>query len=133
MDLETEGISRLLSSDKRKSDRLVIPLALFFSLPEEQVWNGPLQILDIGGHGLKFASGQSLKTGTELNLKITFPENAQRFIQARAKVAWCKLKCPATYFIGAHITSMQPEDRRRYISYICEKIILTHLKTKNVS
>jgi len=133
MDLRTEGISQLLSSDKRKSDRLTIPLGLFFLLPREQTWNGPFQILDIGGHGLKFAFNQELKAGTEFDLKITFPERTQSFINAKAKVAWCKLKSPTIYHIGAHITAMQQKDRRRYVLYICEKIVLTHLKKNHVS
>jgi hypothetical protein len=133
MDSGTEGITKLLGHDKRKADRVIIPLGLFFFLPQDQSWTGPLQINDIGGHGLKFAYDRELEAGTELNLKITFPEPSERAVNAKAKVAWCKLKNPTTHFIGVEITSMPKEDRKRYVQYICEKIILTHLTKAETS
>jgi hypothetical protein len=121
-------IQDFLSSDKRKHERLALPIAVFYALKAKadersMAWMTPVEVVDIGGHGMKIRSPHTLTTGTVLDLKIDFSDGSSPIVFT-GEVAWSS-QCPDTkiYCIGVKFYKMQHEDRKRFVSYMCENII----------
>lgn len=136
MNSKLEDIKLVLSKDKRKSDRLLLPLQISYAFPHKQKWIGPFTIDDIGGGGVRFKSKRKLKKNTEISLKIELPESDKPII-CKGQVIWCKKISPPQlkecreneliYLIGIKFHKMNFYDRRRYINYICKNILIHYL------
>lgn len=113
--------------DKRKSDRLALPIKISYTALPENKWSKPILIEDISGYGIKFIHTKAIDLGTELNLKIIFPEELYNPIKVKAVVAWCISSDRNTYRIGVHFNKMDFEDRKRFIEYMSDKLLVAHL------
>ncbi len=136
MYLRIEDIKSLLAKDKRKSDRIFIPLKIFYHLPSSRKWEGPIAIDDISGGGLRFKSTKKLLKGKELTFKINLPGNKTP-LTFKGAVIWCKLLHPLRllkdepkqkkYLVGIKFKKMSHADRQKYVKYICGELLAAHL------
>ena len=127
MNLKVSDVRKFLSRDKRKGDRLVLPIKILYKLRAPEEWFGPLLIDDISGHGLKFNTDTKIDKDTILNLKIIFPDQTIKPIVLESEVCWC-VKNKQGYSIGVKFHKMSYSKRKEYVEYIGEKILLEHLK-----
>jgi len=129
--MKLDKIKSLISQDKRKSDRLNLPLKIFYKLPSSSEWIGPLTIENIGGDGLRFRSRTKLNKNTEITLEIELPHEPKP-IPVKGKIVWCEeisLK-RLNYHIGVEFSKMRYQDRRRFVKYIGRNIITEYLNEK---
>lgn len=127
MAIRINDVRKFLSEDKRKSERLALPLLILYNFPPQEEWLGPLLVDDISGHGLKFTADSAIEKDSLFNLKILLPDDTMRPIAFEAQVYRC-VKNKQKYSIGVKFHKMNYVDRRRYVKYIGEKILLKHLK-----
>ncbi len=121
-------VKEFLLKDKRKSDRLALPIKMAYTVLPENKWSKPILIEDISGHGIKFIHTKAIDLGTELNLKIILPGgNANKPISVKASTVWCKPANRGTYQIGVNFNKMDSEDRKRFIEYMSDKLLVAHL------
>jgi len=117
----------LLSSDTRITDRIYFPLPLFYKTSSDAAWKLPLAVHDISGGGLNFHSPEKIPKGTILALKIELPDKGTP-IEFKSEVIWCNASPPRhDYHMGVRFYKMDDEDRRRYVTFICENILKKHL------
>jgi Tfp pilus assembly protein PilZ len=128
MALKITNIRKFLAQDKRKSERLRLPLKIVYILPSGKKWTKAASLEDISGRGLKFASNEKIELGAEVNLKITFADEPDKPVLADASVLRCDRVKPRLYRIAVKFHKMNHNDRRRYVEYLCENILLAYLK-----
>ncbi len=129
-------IKRLLSRDKRKTERLILGGNLWYRLGFSQKWTGPLPIENISGGGINFRYKKSFKKNTVINLMISFLGENEPII-VKGKVTWCKAMTPRKtlnnevlpggYKTGVKFFKMDYNDRRKFIDYFSEKVITKYL------
>jgi c-di-GMP-binding flagellar brake protein YcgR len=125
-----DKIVELVYSDKRKGERLYLPLNVFYSLSEDSRPVGPVVLDNISGGGLKFVSAYALKKNSELYLTINLLDG-HKPIKCKATVSWSQHSYSNNmYYIGVKFSNMAKSDRQRYVSYICEKILTKYLDEK---
>ncbi len=126
MNLTVEGLKKLISEDARKSDRLQLPIKISYLINPQGEWSKAYPVEDIGGNGLKFCSTVPLTAHTAIKVKLFFPEPHLEPIVVKAEVAWSKHggKC---HHVGVQFKKMQYEERKKFVSYICERIILKEI------
>ncbi|MDD5729696.1 MAG: PilZ domain-containing protein [Candidatus Omnitrophica bacterium] len=118
-----------VTEDNRKSERLSLPVAVFYSQPLG-TWKQPRVLLNISGDGLGFKDDCLLKKKSQLNIKIDLADG-ERPIVCVGEVTWNKkLTEKKNYQTGVRLFGMNYEDRQRYVEYICEKILEVHLSKK---
>jgi len=127
----------LLLEDKRKTERLSIPVQFYFSLfplpldvssPE---WVKPFRVDDIGGNGLKFICINKIERSTVISLKIILPDNPKPILFS-GETVWsqcisdrnCSTKL---YANGVKFHKMDHEDRKRFVGYISDQILLHYI------
>ena len=126
MDDKLKRLKQAIEQDKRKSDRLSLPIEVFFSLLSSDDWFGPVSIDDISGHGLRFSCDKELDKGSELRLKVISADEPNPFF-ALGKVVRCE-KEDTGFMVAIKFENMEHEERRRFVSYMCDKILLHKLK-----
>lgn len=121
-------VKEFFLKDKRKSDRLALPVKMAYTVLPENKWSKPILIEDISGHGIKFIHTHAMDLGRELNLKIILPEtDANKPIFVNASIVWCKPAKRGAYQIGVNFNKMEPEDRKRFVQYMSDKLLVAHL------
>lgn len=128
MDTKIANLRRFLLEDKRKSERLKLPVKIAYTLPPGKKWLKVISLEDIGGSGLKFATDEKIEPDAELNLRITLTDETNKPLSAAAAVLRCSKVKPRLYHIAVKFHKMNYQDRQRYVEYLCEKILLTYLK-----
>ena len=122
-----EGIRKLIADDQRSSERLKLPVKIFYSPATwYPVWTGPVTVDDIGGDGLKFTTGTKLDKDSKLKLKIVFPGPGAEPIVVTGHIVWSKDE-GTRHSAGVKFYRMNALDRRRYVEYICDRILLKFL------
>lgn len=116
-------IKKNFLKDQRKSDRISIPI-VFYMLGPDNKWIGPIPVDNISGHGLKFSSSKEIDKNTKLNLKLIFPEENNKPINVNGIVRWCSKSRLDAYNIGISFDKMNYEDRKKFVNYIGEKLLL---------
>ncbi|MCM8781003.1 MAG: PilZ domain-containing protein [Candidatus Omnitrophica bacterium] len=131
--METQRLAQLLSKEKRRSDRLGLPIKISYCLPKENKWEGPLYVINASGGGIRFITNKNIEENTELDIKIIIPKESRNPISLKGTVVWCRKKYPNSkdYYVGVKFHKMQDDDRRRYVVYLCENILLHNLKNQN--
>ena len=127
-----DELKDFITKDSRRSERLFIPVNLFYSYPSSTLWIGPQTVEDVGGDGLRFRSKTEIAENTELRLKINLTREQEPII-FMGKVARCEINektetlptqnSEGDYSIGVKFYKMDHEDRQRYVNFICGKII----------
>lgn len=113
----------LLASDTRITDRVYFPLPLFYKSPSDAEWKLPLAVNDISGGGLQFHSSEKIAKASVLAVKIELPDKGKP-IECKATVMWCNASPHQhSYHMGIKFSKMDDEDRRRYVTFICENIL----------
>ena len=113
--------------DKRKSDRLKLPIQIFYSSVSQGPWVGPVDVNDISGGGLSFISPLKLALESQLLFKIVFPEKNNPPIFSTGKVIWLG-KSGSCHKIGISFGKMDLPDRKRYVEYLADKILLSNIE-----
>ena len=137
MDLPIERIKKLFHKDKRKSDRLALPITLYYTVDRESAsprWTGPIFTNDVSGGGLHFFTKEKMKNGDILSLKLQLPGMSDA-IRVNAEVVWCRKDSPLAkdeYAVGVEFSKMKNEDRQKYVNFICEKILTTYLSAEGL-
>ena len=122
-------IVRMMSQDKRKSERVELAVILYYRLTGEAEWQGPHAAVNISGHGISFILSKEIAKLTEVDLKIVLPQDPQRPIEVKGEVIWVS-PFGGRYRLGVRFFKMKEDDRRRFVSYICDTILVTYLKDK---
>lgn len=136
MNSKKNEIKELLFQDSRRSERLSVPVYLFYSYLPGIEWIGPQTVEDVGGDGLRFRNGCDIVKNTELQLKINLTKDPHPLI-FKCKVVRCEknmcsgqipnVKKEDEYSVGVKFYKMEHNDRQRYVSFICEKILSSYL------
>jgi len=129
MDKKVKEIIRLLSQDKRKSERVDVAVIVYYRYPGGLEWLGPFTSVNISGHGISFVQGQEIAKRSELELKIVLPQDPQRPIELRGDVVWSS-PADGRFRLGVRFFKMKEVDRRRFVSFICDTILNSYLKKK---
>jgi c-di-GMP-binding flagellar brake protein YcgR len=129
MEKKIEEIIQLLSQDKRKTERVELAVSVYYRLPGEADWHGPYTAVNISGHGISFIQGQEIAKRSELELKIVLPQDPQRPIELKGDVVWSS-PVDGRFRLGVRFFKMKEEDRRRFVSFICDTILTSYLKKK---
>ncbi len=109
--------------ERRKSDRFVSNVRVFYKIDLKSPWIGPVRLEDISGHGMKFATSQILRKDALLNIKIELPDGKNPIIFSSV-VAWCQPSLtPSFYSTGVKFSKMQIDDRRRFVKYACASLL----------
>lgn len=123
----------ILSSEKRKADRLSLSIPVFYSLaPEEDLWFSPIAVEDISGNGIRLLLKQHLKKNTYLWLKIDLTDGHPPIL-VRSCVTWSKRTSSPynkgyAYSTGISFGKMSYEERRHFVQFICSNILLNYAK-----
>ncbi len=124
-----EEIVRLLQQDKRKCERVELAVIVYYRLPGYTEWQGPFSSVNIGGSGLSFILGKEIAKHAEIELRIILPQDPQRPIEVKGEVVWVS-PFENRYRLGIRFFKMREDDRRRFISHICDTIMVTYSKDK---
>jgi c-di-GMP-binding flagellar brake protein YcgR len=127
MNTKLEMIKKMLATEKRKSDRLDIPVRVYYSAAVAKKWEGPAKTINISGRGLSFLSNDKIAKNSKIKLKMIFPEPVLGTIECKGICAWSK-KSEAGYQTGIEFSEMSQQDRKIYVDYIAEKILLKSLE-----
>ncbi|OQX79800.1 MAG: hypothetical protein B6D56_06390 [Candidatus Omnitrophica bacterium 4484_70.1] len=121
-----------LSKERRRTERLTLPLNLLYRIPPSPQWITPLKLEDIGGDGLKLRVKKRIKKGEELELRLEIPQ--EEFIYVKGEVIWNKRVEVSSqkfeYRVGIRFHKMKYFERKRFVSYLAEKILDEHLTEK---
>ena len=137
MTTNIDTIKMLLSKDKRKTERLLLSLDIYYS-SENTDWIGPVAVTNISGGGLQFTNDQRIKNQTKLNFKIHLPNEAKP-IKVTGEVSWCKNITSKNdknktdqqlYTISVKFQKIAAGDKQRFINFICENILMGYLDTQ---
>jgi c-di-GMP-binding flagellar brake protein YcgR len=129
MEKKIKDIIHMLSQDKRKCERVELAVMVYYRFPGGLDWQGPFVSVNIGGNGISFILGEEIAKHAELELKIVLPQDPQRPIEVRGEVIWTS-HMDERYRLGIRFAKMKEDDRRRFVSYICDTILATYLKDK---
>ena len=139
MSAKIDAIKIFLSNDQRKTERLLLTINIYYSIPPQGKWIGPLALNDIGGKGLGFKIPQRIKKNTPLHLKIELPTETKP-IEAQGRVAWCKRITPPKrkakdtqsrlYNVGIQFTVMSEDDRQKFTTFFTESILSSFLNSE---
>jgi hypothetical protein len=122
-----EGIRELIAGDKRYSERLKLPVKIFYSpVTWYPVWTGPITVDDIGGGGLKFTTHETIEHNARLKIKIIFPGRDVEPIVVVGQVVWNSASDNRKQ-LGIKFYKMRPHDRTQYVQYLCDRILLKYL------
>lgn len=123
-------IKKLLLQDNRKTDRLTLPLKVWFCLPFETQWHGPVSLNDISGNGLQFTSSTLIEKNSQLRLKVDLQDSKKPII-IPAEVIWSKkLHIPKTFTIGVKFIAIPEQDNDRFVEFLCDHILLAHINNR---
>ncbi|GJQ58833.1 MAG: hypothetical protein SCALA701_16340 [Candidatus Scalindua sp.] len=136
MSSKKDELKELLSQDSRRSERLSVPVYLFYSYLPDTEWIGPQSVEDVGGDGLRFQNRHSIAKNTELQLKINLTKDPTPLI-FKCSVVRCEeishseqlptAKKEDKFSIGVKFFKMEHNDRQRYVNFICGKILSSYL------
>lgn len=126
--LTAQEIKAVLSQEKRKQERLRVPVRVSFRPHKTAQPFKPARVLDMSGGGMRVKSPVSLTKNTKLDISLTVPENLQP-LPAQGKVSWCKpiSAKTKTYAIGITFMRMAPENRRLFVQCMSEYILRAYL------
>jgi len=135
-------LKEIIEKDKRKCERLILPLQVFYALqpsgqnPSPQ-WQGPFALDNISGNGLSFIVNQFLVEGTTLNLQVHYSSQEEPIIMI-GKIMRCQLEQPDPssgpgedslgYILGLHIYKTKKGDRKKFINFISDNILDKYMK-----
>jgi len=142
MKVGLKTIRKILFLDKRKNDRISLPVTVLYSWSPAEAhapkWIKPHELIDVSGHGLKMKTVAPIPQGASIDLRIEFADHSPSIMFA-AEVVWCQeifkeggfwgdtRKRSDGYSIGLKFHKMNHADRRRFVTYVCENIIDTCL------
>ena len=127
MKIKKSELNTFFLKDQRKTERLLLPVQIYYSLPKQDTWNGPVDLENISGNGLRCTLDKKLPLNTELDIRIFLPSEASAPINAKGKVIWIQKLSSQSFLIGINLLKMPPDDRRAYIEFISDKILLKYL------
>ena len=122
MKQKASEFKKVLQADKRKTERLLSLIKIFYKVPPADEWLGPFSIQNISGDGLGFVTAKKLEKDSVLLLKLFFPEEHQEPIMITATVCWVMIG-QGGYWLGVKFHKMNYGDRKRYVAYLSEKIL----------
>ncbi|MBD3245994.1 MAG: hypothetical protein GF333_03190 [Candidatus Omnitrophica bacterium] len=131
---ELKKLQTLLAKEKRKTDRVTLPLEMEFAMSGRNRWHRPLAIEDISGGGMRFLSPVPLTRGQVISLKLKLPDEQKPF-SVDADVIWNSQpenthsgssSYPA-YLTGIRFHKMSPQDRQKFVFYVSRTILSEYL------
>ncbi len=119
--------------ERRKCDRLEIPLGLTCYVGVDKEKPVEVVLVDIGGGGLRIRSDRKLKVHTELSLKIKLPHQPKP-VSATGETFWCKEGTDRgkakKYEVGIKFVKMSKTDWERFVQYICDELLDVFINSK---
>ncbi len=127
--MKKRKLSILFSKDRRRTERLSLDVNILYRIPPSSQWFTPLKLEDIGGDGLKLRVNKRIKKGEELELRLEIPQ--EEFIYVKGEVIWNKRVEVSPkkfeYIIGIRFYKMRYLERKKFVSYLAEKILDKYL------
>ncbi|HNX82544.1 MAG TPA: PilZ domain-containing protein [Candidatus Omnitrophota bacterium] len=117
-----ETLKRILSEDKRKTDRLTSPVLVSYQLPFNAQWSKPTVANDISASGLKFTDSCEITPWTDITVSLRLYNN-QNPITVRTTVAWCQKQSNGMFTKGIRFSIMDPNNRREYLRFIFNELL----------
>ena len=127
MKIKKSDLCTFFMKDQRKTERLLLPVQIYYSLPKQDAWNGPVDLENISGNGLRCTVDKKFPLNTELDIRIFLPTESSAPINAKGKVVWIQKLSSQSNLIGINLIKMPPDDRRAYIEFLSDKILIKHL------
>ncbi len=124
---QTKKLQELLDRERRKSERLSLPVTVLFSRPPAARWTAPVSVADIGGGGIAFRCRERLPENAELRIRIRLERPPD--ILLKGEVRWCR-KSGNAYLAGVKFRKMNSDDRRRFLNYFGDQIMRAFLGGK---
>jgi hypothetical protein len=135
---KTEKVKKLLAVDKRTTERLNAGVSVHY-LPEgAEKWVTPISLCDISGGGIRFIISHPLDKNIPISLKIDLLDG-QSPIVCDGDIVWRENieqtkvsartapKDKKGYAIGVKFYNMPPEDKKRFVLFLSEKILLKYV------
>ena len=127
--MKKRKLSILFSKDRRRTERLSLDVNILYRISPSSQWFTPLKLEDIGGDGLKLRVNKRIKKGEELELRLEIPQ--EEFIYVKGEVIWNKRVEVSPkkfeYIIGIRFYKMRYLERKKFVSYLAEKILDKYL------
>lgn len=117
-----EALKRILSQEKRKTDRLTTPVQISYQLPFSPDWSQPIVANDISGSGLQFSDSFEITPWTDITLSLHL-RDTNTPITMRATVVWCQKQSNGIFTKGIRFKIMDPNDRREFLKFIFTELL----------
>ncbi len=117
-----EALKRILSHDKRKTDRLNTPVLISYQLPFTADWSKPVVASDISASGMQFTDPFEITPWADIRVYIRMPATYTP-ITVRATVAWCQKQPNGMFTKGIRFQIMDPNDRREFLKFIFNELL----------
>jgi len=113
-------------SDRRKAQRLSIPIPVKYKLSRKHALLSQTHCSDISGSGIRLKLDEPLVAGDRLKTLLYFPGD-KKPVTATSEVIWCrqekKAKNGKHYFVGVRHLKIDSKDRTRFVFLFCEMMI----------
>ena len=105
--------------EQRRFVRLATSIAIHYTITDSSArGTAPKMSAEISGGGVRFATGQRLPPGTQLELQLTLPGESTP-VQAKGEVVWSgRFGHHRPYETGIRFTEIDPIQRGRMIRVI---------------
>jgi len=123
--METGHVIRLRKQERRKTQRLDLPLKIHYKWLKRK---GVLQEIfaqDISGGGMRIRTEKAFRKGQRLKTLLYFP-NTSKPIHVTSEVIWCKkrkLRGKTCFDVGVKHVYILPRDRERFVFIFCEAML----------
>ena len=114
--------------EQRRFVRLATSIAIHYTTTESSPrGTAPRMSAEISGGGVRFATGQQLQPGTQLELQLMLPGESTP-VQAKGEVVWSgRAGHRRPYETGIRFTEIDPIQRGRVIRVIHESLKVRRL------
>lgn len=112
------------SREKRKADRIRVPLEAKFRLKGSRVFLKDPVCLEISGRGIHISVSCPLEKG-ELTEVAILPKDSNKAINALCRVRWCKKSAKDGFHAGMEFVKIK--NPVYFEEFMCEKIAETFL------
>lgn len=111
-----------MMEERRRFVRLEAAIGIHYKTANSSLAGIPKRIGEISGGGVRFATGQQLQPGTQLELELMLPGESIP-AQAKCEVVWSgRLNQHRPYEAGVRFTEIDPLQRGKVIRVIHESL-----------
>ncbi|MFH1771803.1 MAG: PilZ domain-containing protein [Candidatus Omnitrophota bacterium] len=116
---------KVRNGEKRKSQRLNIPLNIKFKGMWGEKSLQEITTKDVSGGGMRITSERLLDKGSKIKAQLNFPHQPKP-VHLISEVVWCKkkkMRKKIYYEAGIKHIRVAPCDRQRFVFLFCETML----------